>query len=46
MQNDERMDTQKVEKMRPRQPDRQPERRLFLIGLKILSLKLHEMIFP
>ena len=46
MQNDERMDTQKVEKMRLRQPDRQPEKRLFLIGLKILSLKLHEMIFP
>ena len=36
----------KSKKWRLRQPDRQPERRLFLISLKILSLKLHEMIFP
>ena len=37
MQNDEHMDTPKDEKKRFRQPDRRPERRLFLIGLKILS---------
>ena len=46
MQNDEHMDTQTYVKWRLRQPDRQLDRRLFLNGLKILSLKLHEMIFP
>ena len=37
MQNDEHMDTQKTKKWRLRQSDRQPERRLLLIGIKILS---------
>ena len=46
MQNDEHMDTQTYVKWRLRQPDRQLDRRLFLNGLKILSMKLHEMLFP
>ena len=43
--NDDHRNTQTDEKMKA-DTTRKPNRRLFLNGFKILSMKVHEMIFP